>query len=207
MGGTLWHGRLLVFRRDAGGTGRADAKHVDWNRRLLEMLLAGGTLTLAACGGTVVGAGGDASSGDDATGNPSSSGGGCCNANGDPCCTYEYCEASITPQCACELEGGTWNPYASYNDASEPVGACGTPTPELPDAADVTDAGIGTTDGQCCNANPDPCCTYEFCGASITPQCSCELEGGTWNPYSGYDDASQPVGACDWRPDGGTDGS
>jgi hypothetical protein len=36
----------------------------------------------------------------------------CCNANGDPCCTFLHCDAGITPQCQAELaciDAGLWD--------------------------------------------------------------------------------------------------
>jgi hypothetical protein len=27
----------------------------------------------------------------------------CCNANPDPCCEYLFCDAALSPACACEL--------------------------------------------------------------------------------------------------------
>ena len=96
-----------------------------WEKRLREMLLAGGALAAAACSSTTSSSGAtgsdagnpgsDASS--DAVANDVTLGGGdasgCCNAAPDPCCEYLYCEASITPTCsaemACEAEGGIWS--------------------------------------------------------------------------------------------------
>ena len=37
---------------------------------------------------------------------------GCCNANGDPCCPFLYCDAGITAQCQAELaciDAGRWD--------------------------------------------------------------------------------------------------
>jgi hypothetical protein len=37
----------------------------------------------------------------------------------------------------------------------------------------------------CCNANPDPCCPSQYCGGTVTAQCTqkttCESDGGTWD--------------------------
>jgi len=121
---------------------------MSWERRLQEMLVAGGTLaaaasTFAACsesastgkstgdaGTTKDGSPGGSSGG----GSGSSSGGGsgnqCCNANPDPCCPL-YCDeggAVAYDSCEqCETDGGVY-----FADA----GTC-----SLPHEAGPSDAG------------------------------------------------------------------
>jgi hypothetical protein len=91
-----------------------------WERRLRDMILAGGvtTLTAAACG---------SSSG-------SSSPGPCCNINPDPCCLHDYCGAPMTPACAaeraCAIDGGTAQPNGSGGFVCSPHG--GSPGPPGP---------------------------------------------------------------------------
>ena len=75
------------------------------------MLLAGGALAIAGCPGKTDEADFDASAPTDggsdvSQGREASSF--CCNANGDPCCTFEYCGAPMSVACACELDGGTF---------------------------------------------------------------------------------------------------
>ena len=84
-----------------------------WEQRLREMILAGGAVATTACGGTTSNASTfDAGEATDATtGDAMSDGGGtdtfvpnfCCNADPDPCCAYENCEASLTAACSKEL--------------------------------------------------------------------------------------------------------
>jgi hypothetical protein len=77
---------------------------MDWERRLREMILAGGALTASACGGSTSAQvdaapneasaerGDDTSQGDDATGSNSA---GCCNADPDPCCSMLACAGGV----------------------------------------------------------------------------------------------------------------
>jgi|CZKU01.1.fsa_nt_gi hypothetical protein len=162
---------------------------MSWEGRWRELVLARGAVAVAACTST-------------------RSGVPCCNANGDPCCEYQYCGAPLTPACsqkmACEADGGTWD-YGYPNDL-EPT-ACAFPSeaglPDGPAGDAALDSSLGTggdatldspieaspTDGpnldECCNATSDPCCAYESCGAPLTPECSVELacwaDGGSWN--------------------------
>jgi len=52
--------------------------------------------------------------------------------------------------------------------------------------ADSSGAGVdsGSVDF-CCNANADPCCRSQSCGAPVTTECTvkmaCESDGGTWD--------------------------
>jgi hypothetical protein len=95
----------------------------DWEKRLREMVFAGGALAMAACAdhaSTAVDAGHSFGPDGDGDGSqmpqdagPSHSADACCNANPDPCCSSHYCGATVTVQCtekmACEADGGTWN--------------------------------------------------------------------------------------------------
>ncbi len=81
-----------------------------WEQRLRDMLLAGGVLAIAGCPGTTDETAFDASAPSDAGSDPGSDVSQfCCNANGDPCCTFEYCGAAMSAACACKLDGGTFN--------------------------------------------------------------------------------------------------
>jgi hypothetical protein len=92
---------------------------LSWEQRVREMLLAGGTLALAACSSSSAGGAFDAG------GDTQAESGMCCNANGDPCCPSQYCGAPVSMQCqeekACQADGGTWS-YAgcSLADAGSP---------------------------------------------------------------------------------------
>jgi len=88
------------------------------------------------------------------------------------------------------------------------------------DAGEATDATTGDaiSDGfvvQCCNANPDPCCTCEA-DASPTAQCAQELackEAGTWDaraytcePSADAGDSGGGDAPVDAPGDAGTEG-
>ena len=63
----------------------------------------------------------------------------CCNANGDPCCTFLHCDAGLTPQCQAELaciDAGQWDASAL---------ACVAPTGEDASSPDA-DASIDASD-------------------------------------------------------------
>jgi hypothetical protein len=68
----------------------------------------------------------------------------------------------------------------------------------------------------CCNANGDPCCPSDFCGAPVSDACTCKKQGGDWTtpaPDGGFactmhvvgpGDAGQPDGnsfCCNANPD------
>jgi hypothetical protein len=100
-----------------------------WDRRLRELVLAGGALATAACGGSVAhsvfdDAGSiDGTTGQDASDELSSGGGACCNANPDPCCPSQYCGSSPTEQCFQEMEcqeAGRWNAMTYTCEAPTP---------------------------------------------------------------------------------------
>jgi hypothetical protein len=80
-----------------------------WERRLLDVLLAGGAIAVAGCSSSSSGTGIDE----------------CCNANPDPCCPSLSCGAEQTPECkqelACQADGGTWDIGAG--DCSRDAGA------------------------------------------------------------------------------------
>ena len=84
-----------------------------WQRRLRDLLLAGGTLAMVACSSE----NGDGSASNGGAGGTGGSGGTsgrggvpCCNANYDPCCRFEYCGEPMSPACACKLDGGAYDP-------------------------------------------------------------------------------------------------
>lgn len=62
-----------------------------------------------------------------------------------------------------------------------------------------------TTYNQCCNANPNPCCAYDYCDGSLTKQCTqemtCQAEGAMWDVYGAA--CMPPVGptCCNGNPD------
>jgi hypothetical protein len=119
----------------------------------------------------------------------------CCNANPDPCCESQYCGAPVNVDCtvkmACEADCGTWDQGSGGCSRPDDSGPGDAPS----DALTYPDSGPGDTlsdavtypdvSAFCCNANPDPCCPSQYCGATMTVQCTekmaCEANGGTWN--------------------------
>lgn len=89
------------------------------------------------------------------------------------------------------------------------LGACSSGSSggaATPDAGSVQDSGEADQQvGECCNANPDPCCPHQYCGAPMTSACAqeqaCEAEGGTWNDSNPgaclYDAGESDAGAKD----------
>jgi hypothetical protein len=170
---------------------------MNWEQRLREMILAGGALAAAACGdsaatvseagttGAEGGAGSDVGATPDASDRDTGvfTGGFCCNANGDPCCPFLYCDAGISSECvqkmACEADGGTWD-FSVQGCSTRDAGTADASNSDAPSDANA-DVVISPF---CCNANADPCCTYLHCGASLTAQCgqelACQADGGTW---------------------------
>jgi hypothetical protein len=135
---------------------------MSWEQRLRDLILAGGTFVAAGCGKTQSQSAVDASAPALDAWVPS---GECCNANPDPCCEVDSCGAPMTPACACERDGGTWN--SALSDGGE---GCGFPAPAC-----------------LCGGSNDPCCAVNSCGAPMTAECACEEEGGTWRPDLGAD--------------------
>ena len=166
----------------------------------------------------------------------------CCNANPDPCCPYLHCGGPLTATCseelACQADGGTWTfcptggvcvpvadgdpwscPDAALSDAGPSDaadGPTGVPVTQ-PDGGDAEAAADAAPDVVyppfCCNANPDPCCEYLYCGGSLTPDCSaemaCQADGGTYNPYGQYTlpDGSIVNAGCSLPSEAGPDGA
>ncbi len=179
----------------------------DWERRLREMVLAGGALAAAACADNV-GTAADAAH--------SFGGDACCNASPDPCCQVLSCGEPMTAACACQMEGGTPSysiadgsfPITSLNPTTSPNLSCSFPGDAGPadagpdgDGSQVPqDAGPSYSSDGCCNANPDPCCLVLGCGEPMFAACACQMEGGTPN-YSigdsgGYYAITSPNVSC-----------
>jgi hypothetical protein len=95
------------------------------------MVLAGGTLALAACSSSNTS--GALDGGNDGQLVPDVSGM-CCNASPDPCCPSKFCEASVSMECeqetACQADGGTW----SYSGGCSLADAGGPPDAAPADA-------------------------------------------------------------------------
>jgi hypothetical protein len=120
------------------------------------MVLAGGALASMACGNSTTGAGAASDAGSqpaDATTDQAASdevANECCNGNPDPCCCYQFCACSLTPQCVQEMEcqeAGRWDAMSSTceappndagpRDADSSTSDASGDAPE--DAADGTD--------------------------------------------------------------------
>jgi hypothetical protein len=82
---------------------------MSWERRLREMVLAGGALAATACA-------------DNAMNNGVNF---CCNANADPCCRYLNCGGPMTTECSQEIacqESGAWDPISKRCSLSQDAG-------------------------------------------------------------------------------------
>lgn len=177
---------------------------------------AGSGSTGSAGSGSTGSAGAGSASGSGSTGG-SSGVVPCCNANSDPCCPFIYCGAPMTPACACKSDGGTWNYSGGTCSFSQDAGhadvvedndaADATDVPyDAIDDKDATQANDGPSDAPsdsmshhdvnpfCCNANPDPCCRFQYCGDLMTPACACKSDGGTWGNGS----------VCSFPPEAGS---
>jgi hypothetical protein len=185
---------------------------------------ASGGSTGSAGSGSAGSAGSGSASGSGSTGG-SSGVVPCCNANSDPCCPFVYCGAPMSPACACKSDGGTWNYSGGTCSFSQDAGHADAV--EDNDAADATvgptdaiddknamDANDGASDAPsdavshfdvspfCCNANPDPCCRFQYCGEPMTPACACRSDGGTWSYSSGACSFPSEAGSSDAADDG-----
>jgi hypothetical protein len=132
---------------------------MSWERRLRDLILAGGALSAIACGAL------EKSSGDT-----------CCNANGDPCCPIAYCSGGVGPNgsryLACEqsrMQCEAMNGF--YYDQADGSFDC------MPGQMGPLDVGPGPIDAAfddagpvvivgCCNGHADPCCST--CESTIT---------------------------------------
>jgi hypothetical protein len=135
---------------------------MNWEQRWREMLLAGGVLAHAGCGDPSEASKAAASDAD------TDSGYVCCTNGGtDPCLgssAYSVCQQA---ESACGADGGSF-----IVGAGEDGGAswfCELPLVE------------------CCNANPDPCCTCNGTPINATEcglEMACQAGGGTYDPLS-----------------------
>jgi hypothetical protein len=155
-----------------------------WERRLREMVLAGGALAATACSD-------NAATSVDAADVFAE----CCNANSDPCCPMAYCTPGGGPDASsyvlceqgrttCEAQGG------SYTDLADGSQGCSYPPEAGP--GDHFDAF-----SECCNVNPDPCCPIAYCTPGGGPDASsyvlCE---------QGRTTCEAQDGAYEYQPDG-----
>jgi hypothetical protein len=152
---------------------------VSWERRLRDMVLAGGALAAAACS--------DSSQSQNTPTGPTF----CCNANPDPCCPYLHCGEPLNAACACKLDGGV----LSSNSGECSFVADAGPTDAAIDAVDAGAGADADANVFCCNANPDPCCPSMYCNAPPNAACDCKMAGGTWTYGSD--------GGCAFPPEAG----
>ncbi len=108
---------------------------MNWEKRARDILLAGGALTVSACG--VVG------------GTP------CGNANPDPCvCGRPQASAASAAACsqkqACEAQGGSFDSPLPVNDGGQPGWACLMESGASDDAS--ADATLDAADGSAVDA-------------------------------------------------------
>jgi hypothetical protein len=192
-----------------------------WERRLREMVLAGGALSATACGGSTEAPVDAAShelsnrdavaSGDDATSSGLTL---CCNADPDPCCTCagEITDADPASACgqelACQAVGGTWEPFVIRKgapDGGEVLPHCefeaseadGGPVDAAPvDAADAC-APSGCT-GSCLDLSTHNVSTVVN-GCTVWQCCvpdDAGPEAATDAPADAMPDACAPSGGC-----------
>jgi hypothetical protein len=148
---------------------------MSWRRRWREMVLAGGAITTAACGGVTSSPGAS-----DATVDAPEefAGSGCCNAASDPCCEYLNCGGTLTTDCAnelaCQDAGGAWEAYPGsclHDGGGDAIADAGA------DASGDEDAALSCPDspppiGGSCTANLS--CSYCDGGAL------CDCNAGAW---------------------------
>ena len=184
---------------------------MSWERRLLEMVLAGGAVAAAACGGNETAAQ-NTTEPDASVASPF-----CCNGASDPC-SYRSGDpdASITPACErendCLNAGGTIGPDGVCDVPSDaqplPAPEAGSPDAETPDGGPV-DAGPAdaaedvTFSSSCCNANPNPCCPMAYCSGGVGPDAavylSCEQNRTQCESKDGFYE-TQPDGSVGCTP-------
>jgi hypothetical protein len=165
---------------------------MSWERRLRELILAGGALSACSSqtpvayvgNGSGVASGGDEASSSGTTSSVSGTPQGPfpCNLNPDPCCSDP-----TGPSCLCEREGGVWSPdqsacqpRATETDAEAgPPEAASEASPDVSSPSDVSSPPDAESYDDpaapplfCCNLNPDPCCPQKHCGAPATPECA-----------------------------------
>jgi hypothetical protein len=136
---------------------------MNWEKRLRDMVLAGGTLAAAACNGSAASPA-DASSSDapsnvDLDGSPDASpsdapsnfgaeSGGCCNASPDPCC-YLGCAGGPGPDAALACQQSQMDCQAMHGFYETQVDGslgCTPPAGSEPGDAGPTDAEAGSSD-------------------------------------------------------------
>ncbi len=200
---------------------------MSWEQRLREMVLAGGALATAACGGSTAAqadlpssatsnpggdaaAPGDGGSSDDVPVN-------CCmNAAPDPCsdvCSGNAGDAVCTSceqaRAACLAMNGF---YEIQSDGSlgctrfgPPVDAGAGPSDAAPTDPGPTDASF--SEEGCCNANPDPCCAIAYCSGGVGPDAAiyvtCEQSRAQCESMNGYY-VSRPDGSLGCTPSSAT---
>ncbi len=164
---------------------------VNWEWRLREMLLAGGSLAAVACGsnahespvdGGLDATGADATAsddGDDGDGGVTIGPSFCCNANPDPCCymacppespdssDYVGCEVARS---ACEAH---WGSYGTLDD-----GGFGCEPYTVPSNFTFNAQGEPSCGAMSCNLGP----TYETCCLGATGDATCVDAGAACPP-------------------------
>ena len=148
-----------------------------WEHRFREMVLAGGALAATGCGTSS-----DAAS-DDAGDNASYF---CCNGSSDPCC-YLSCEDIPDAQAsymACRENLMDCGVNETFQQLDNGRLGCFPPPPTNSNSA-------------CCNADPDPCCAFGYCG-DAGPDSSVYIDC-----EQGYLGCQALDASYAWQPDGG----
>jgi hypothetical protein len=137
------------------------------------MMVAGGSVVVAACSGSQVTAG-DASDDAMTVGSSGGSSGGSSvgTSSGAPCCINMVTDPCLLNPSSCVPEAG---PDGPTGDASVDASATDAPADAPTDVV---------YNPFCCNLVADPCCQYLHCGGALTTTCSselaCQADGGTW---------------------------
>jgi hypothetical protein len=122
---------------------------MSWQRRLQELILAGGAFALAGCSTENLKTSGRDASGSDTGSDVYNPGTFCGNANSDPCiCGRPEASAAAADQCAqsrvCQSQGGYWDPYGSTTEGGTLGTKCELPDGSAVDAGSASDSRVGT---------------------------------------------------------------
>ena len=157
--GSVLTASALSIRRIGGPIGALTCERfkMNWEKRLRELLLAGGTLALVGCS--------DGSPEGNLPDSQGGQGGGgrlfCGNANPDPCICGRPQESNASAQLcerqqACEARGGTFDPVTNIAlDGSSIPPHCSL-GPDIEIDAGMTNGGVLSAAGNLGDAEPDP---------------------------------------------------
>jgi hypothetical protein len=177
---------------------------MNWERRLREMILAGGALVAAACSGS--GASGSAQDPPDANEEPRPGG---CNGCSDPCTIFGPGSSECEQEMECGSRGGLWNDGDCIMPSEPPplpAPDAGSPDAETPDggpmdAAPVDAEASSATSLQCgggtfSGAGTDPCINAGGVCVQLPDPACCDLVPGFDPTNSGCPHAPFAIRCC-----------